>query len=136
MNRHTIISLILFLLVICSPFYFHVCLAQANGEGSAENKFKLELEPANPSTWPGWRPEYKKNALFVATITGETSTGVAITKFTKVRFTFNLGEPSRWEGVCMNFKGDPDVKKSYDLFFRKGDNASGSGYIYIRWSVR
>ncbi len=135
-RKNIVISLLLLTLVICSPYCLYLCSVEANGDGSAANgeeappTFKLVLEPAIPSTWPEWRPEYKKNALFVATIKGETATGQKITKFTNVQFTFKIVKPSQWKGVCMNFKGDTDVADSYDLFFRKKDNASGSGYTY------
>ncbi len=143
MNRQTIILRILFVLFICSPFYFHVCFAQANGD-SNDPTFELELEPADPQAWLGWRPEYQTNALFTAIIKGKTADGQAITAFRNVEFTFDLGTPSKLKGVCMNFNGkeegdadgdgtaneDIDTAASSDLFFRRKDNASGSGYLY------
>ncbi len=70
----------------------------------------------HPQAWLQWRPEYKTNASFVATLKGTTSTGQNITRFTNVRFTFDLGTPSKWKGVCMNFNGDTDenVKETYE----------------------
>ncbi len=129
MRKSVIISLILLVLVICSPFYLLVCSAEANGDANTPT-FELSLEPMHPQAWLGWRPEYKTNVSFIASIKGKTATGKNITKFTNVKFTFDLGTPSKWKGVCMNFDGDTDVKESYDLFFRKEDNASGSGYTY------
>lgn len=143
MNRQTFILRILFVLFICSPIYFHVCLARANGD-SNDPTFELELEPEDPQEWLGWRPKYQTNASFTASIKGKTADGVAITEFRNVEFTFDLGTPSKLKGVCMNFNGREegdedgdgtaneaiDTAASCDLFFRKKDNASGSGYAF------
>ena len=92
MNRHTFISLILFLLVICSPFCFHVCLAQAIEDANTP-RFELNLEPLAPQAWMEWRPSYETNVSFRATLKGTTSQNQAI-EFDQVTFTFDLGTHS------------------------------------------
>ena len=132
MNRHFVISLILFAVVICSPFYLPVCSAQANGDASTPT-FELNLEPADPTAWEDWRPEYKTNTSFVATLKGETETGQAI-RIASVTYTFTL-DSSEWPGICMNANGDDDTGRSVDLFFREEDNQSGSGQTFTVTSV-
>ena len=113
----------LFVFLFSILFHGHVLAVEEAPQQPANpqadtHTFNIELEPADSTSWSAWRPEYKKNVSFVATIEGETATGQKITNFTDVRFTFKIVKPSQWKGVCMNFKGDTDVEESYDLFFR------------------
>ena len=128
MNRNFVILLILLTLVICSPFYLHVCLAHANGDTNTPT-FELDLEPVSPQAWLEWRPSYQTNVSFIATLKGTTSQNQAI-EFDQVTMTFDLGTPSNWEGVCMNYDGEPDTEASPDLFFRNKDNKGGSGQTF------
>ena len=128
MNRHFIISLILFTLVICSPYILFICSAEANGDVNTPT-FTLNLEPVQPTEWVRWRPKYKDNVSFIATLKGTTSSNKDV-QFGSVTFTFHLGTPSQWYGVCMNYDGDPDTGTSYDLFIRKDDNPDGSGQTH------
>ncbi len=123
MRKNVIISLILLTLVICLPFYLPVGSAEANGNANTPT-FELNLEPASPTTWADWRPEYKTNAEFVATLKGETKTGQSV-RIDSVTYTFTL-DSSEWPGICMNANGDDDTGRSVDLFFREEDNRSGS----------
>ncbi len=111
-------------------FLFVFCVVYLIDLAAATPTFTLDFEPANPTEWATeWRPGYKTNASFVATLKGTTSSNQDVT-FGSVTFTFTLSSVSRWKGVCMNYNGDPDTGTSYDLYFRKKDNPSGSGYTY------
>ena len=129
MRKNIVISLILLTIVICSTYFLHICSVQANGDENTPT-FELNLEPTDPTTWEDWRPEYKTNTSFVATLKGTIASNQSVS-FGSVTFTFHLGAPSQWEGVCMNYDGETDIGTSYDLFFRKDDNPGGSGQTYM-----
>ena len=61
--------MILLTIVICSTYFLHICSVQANGDENTPT-FELNLEPTDPTTWEDWRPEYKTNTSFVATLKG------------------------------------------------------------------
>ena len=128
MRKNIVISLILLIMVICSPYYLYVCSAQANGDQNTPT-FELNLEPTDPMTWEDWRPKYKTNTSFIATLKGTTASNESV-QFASATFTFYLGTPSQWEGVCMNYDGDTDIGTSYDLFIRRDDNPGGSGQTH------
>ena len=128
MNRNFIFLLILLTLVICSSYALYVCSAEANRDVNTPT-FELNLEPTHPTAWLGWRPEYKDNVSFIATLKGTTASNESV-QFASATFTFHLGTPSQWEGVCMNYDGDTDTGTSYDLFIRRDDNPGGSGQTH------
>ena len=128
MYRHFVILLILLTRVICSPYALYVCSAEANGDANTPT-FTLDLEPTHPTAWVGWRPEYKDNVSFIATLKGTTASNESV-QFASATFTFHLGTPSQWEGVCMNYDEDTDTGTSYDLFIRRDDNPGGSGQTF------
>ena len=128
MRKNIVISLILLTIVICSTYFLHICSVQANGDENTPT-FELNLEPTDPTTWEDWRPEYKTNTSFIATLKGTIASNRSVS-FGSVTFTFHLGTPSQWEGVCMNYDGETDTSTSCDLFFRKDDNPGGSGQTY------
>ena len=128
MYRHFVILLILLTRVICSPYALYVCSAEANRDVNTPT-FELNLEPTHPTAWLGWRPEYKDNVSFIATLKGTTASNESV-QFASATFTFHLGTPSQWEGVCMNYDGDTDIGTSYDLFICRDDNPGGSGQTH------